>query len=196
MYVTGTFDDWQKTEQLEKVGDHFEKDVVLADASKKIYYKVRRAPSAFAGSFSCRLDSFEPFPSRFYPCKRIALFVERPASHSGAVVVFVDRVLSKVIAMDVVQSASLPWCGSHRLASQYIELHVAEAELASVPAERFVIYNSCICEMFKPIAMSTRAACRVAANIGSRQGTVSPSVSAPTSRVVPALLEQSEAESA
>ncbi|KAJ1331930.1 Glycogen recognition site of AMP-activated protein kinase [Microdochium nivale] len=39
VYVTGTFDDWQKTEQLEKVGDHFEKDVVLADASKKIYYK-------------------------------------------------------------------------------------------------------------------------------------------------------------
>ncbi|RYP10396.1 hypothetical protein DL765_008128 [Monosporascus sp. GIB2] len=39
VYVTGTFDDWNKTEQLDKVGDHFEKNVRLSDASKKIYYK-------------------------------------------------------------------------------------------------------------------------------------------------------------
>ena len=39
VYVTGTFDDWKKSEQLDKVGEHFEKKVVLADASKKIYYK-------------------------------------------------------------------------------------------------------------------------------------------------------------
>lgn len=40
VYVTGTFDGWKKTEQLEKVGEHFEKHVQLSDASKKIYYKV------------------------------------------------------------------------------------------------------------------------------------------------------------
>ncbi|KAI0144064.1 carbohydrate-binding module family 48 protein [Hypoxylon sp. NC0597] len=39
VYVTGTFDDWKKTEQLEKVGDHFEKAVTLPNASEKIYYK-------------------------------------------------------------------------------------------------------------------------------------------------------------
>ncbi|RYP27235.1 hypothetical protein DL767_007768 [Monosporascus sp. MG133] len=39
VYVTGTFDDWNKTEQLDKVEDHFEKNVTLPDASKKIYYK-------------------------------------------------------------------------------------------------------------------------------------------------------------
>ncbi|OTB16683.1 carbohydrate-binding module family 48 protein [Daldinia sp. EC12] len=39
VYVTGTFDDWNKTEKLEKVGDHFEKAVTLPDASSKIYYK-------------------------------------------------------------------------------------------------------------------------------------------------------------
>ncbi|OTA84628.1 carbohydrate-binding module family 48 protein [Hypoxylon sp. CO27-5] len=39
VYVTGTFDDWKKTEQLEKVGDHFEKAVTLQNASEKIYYK-------------------------------------------------------------------------------------------------------------------------------------------------------------
>ena len=41
MYVTGTFDDWKKSEKLDKVGEHFEKSVKLSDASKKIYYKVR-----------------------------------------------------------------------------------------------------------------------------------------------------------
>ncbi|KAI1438466.1 hypothetical protein GGR50DRAFT_704650 [Xylaria sp. CBS 124048] len=39
VYVTGTFDDWKKTVQLEKVGDSFEKEVTLPDASKKIFYK-------------------------------------------------------------------------------------------------------------------------------------------------------------
>ncbi|KAJ8130969.1 hypothetical protein O1611_g2657 [Lasiodiplodia mahajangana] len=43
VYVTGTFDDWKKTEQLEKVGDSFEKKVTLPDASTKIFYKVRRS---------------------------------------------------------------------------------------------------------------------------------------------------------
>ncbi|KAI1363747.1 hypothetical protein F5Y08DRAFT_308672 [Xylaria arbuscula] len=39
VYVTGSFDDWKKTEKLEKVGDHFEKKVQLPDASSKIDYK-------------------------------------------------------------------------------------------------------------------------------------------------------------
>ncbi|KAI1816244.1 carbohydrate-binding module family 48 protein [Poronia punctata] len=39
VYVTGTFDDWKKSEKLEKVGDSFEKKVTLPDASSKIYYK-------------------------------------------------------------------------------------------------------------------------------------------------------------
>ncbi|KAI1353499.1 hypothetical protein F5Y01DRAFT_312694 [Xylaria sp. FL0043] len=42
VYVTGTFDDWKKTEKLEKTGDGFEKKVALPDSSSKIYYKVRR----------------------------------------------------------------------------------------------------------------------------------------------------------
>ncbi|KAI0601514.1 hypothetical protein F4775DRAFT_589293 [Biscogniauxia sp. FL1348] len=39
VFVTGTFDDWSKSEKLKKVGDHFEKNVQLANASEKIYYK-------------------------------------------------------------------------------------------------------------------------------------------------------------
>ncbi|KAI0015174.1 hypothetical protein F4780DRAFT_773724 [Xylariomycetidae sp. FL0641] len=39
VYVTGTFDDWKKTEKLDKVGDHFEKNVTLPSAESKIYYK-------------------------------------------------------------------------------------------------------------------------------------------------------------
>jgi hypothetical protein len=41
VYVTGTFDNWTKSIQLEKKGDVFEKTVDLKDASSKIYYKVR-----------------------------------------------------------------------------------------------------------------------------------------------------------
>lgn len=43
VFVTGTFDDWQKTEKLVKTGDDsFEKKVTLPCAADKIYYKVRR----------------------------------------------------------------------------------------------------------------------------------------------------------
>ncbi|KAI1742590.1 hypothetical protein F4680DRAFT_21456 [Xylaria scruposa] len=39
VYVTGTFDDWKKTEKLDKVGDAFQKTVALTDISSKILYK-------------------------------------------------------------------------------------------------------------------------------------------------------------
>lgn len=39
VYVTGTFDNWSKSEKMSKVGDHFEKTVTLPDASEKIFYK-------------------------------------------------------------------------------------------------------------------------------------------------------------
>lgn len=41
--MTGTFDNWSKSEQLEKVGDHFEKTVTLPETSESILYKVRAA---------------------------------------------------------------------------------------------------------------------------------------------------------
>ena len=40
VYVTGTFDGWGKSQQLEKVGDVFEKKVKLLDPTDKIFYKV------------------------------------------------------------------------------------------------------------------------------------------------------------
>lgn len=40
VFVTGTFDNWSKSEKLERVGDVFKKDVQLANAGEKIYYKV------------------------------------------------------------------------------------------------------------------------------------------------------------
>ncbi|PBP25067.1 hypothetical protein BUE80_DR003985 [Diplocarpon rosae] len=39
VYVTGTFDDWSKSEKLVKTGDSFSKDVTLPSATEKIYYK-------------------------------------------------------------------------------------------------------------------------------------------------------------
>ncbi|KIX00891.1 uncharacterized protein Z518_09956 [Rhinocladiella mackenziei CBS 650.93] len=39
VHVTGTFDDWGKTESLNKVGDVWEKEVELSQIDKKILYK-------------------------------------------------------------------------------------------------------------------------------------------------------------
>ncbi|KAH8840352.1 hypothetical protein MCOR27_002479 [Pyricularia oryzae] len=39
VFVTGTFDEWKKTVQLDKVGDNFEKTVTLPETTEKIYYK-------------------------------------------------------------------------------------------------------------------------------------------------------------
>ncbi|KAM7221349.1 putative carbohydrate-binding module family 48 protein, partial [Rhypophila decipiens] len=44
VYVTGTFDNWEKTEQLEKVGDVFKKTVTLPNTSDKILYKLNLVP--------------------------------------------------------------------------------------------------------------------------------------------------------
>ncbi len=41
VYVTGTFDNWSKSEKLIQTGDVFEKNVTLPSAAEKIYYKVR-----------------------------------------------------------------------------------------------------------------------------------------------------------
>ena len=42
VFVTGTFDDWGKTEKLDRKGDFFEKDVQLPNKDK-ILYKVCQA---------------------------------------------------------------------------------------------------------------------------------------------------------
>jgi hypothetical protein len=53
VYVTGTFDDWKKTEKLDKVDGRYEKLVKLSDASQKIYYKVRGLCLMLLLFFSC-----------------------------------------------------------------------------------------------------------------------------------------------
>ena len=59
--MTGTFDDWTKSEKLDKVGEHFEKNVQLSDASKKIYYKVRRSYILAGPSYPFRNLPFSQF---------------------------------------------------------------------------------------------------------------------------------------
>lgn len=67
VYVTGTFDNWSKSEKLVKDGDIFQKTVELEDASSKIYYKVReRLISHGLGSASvpsCHDPSRYPSPT-------------------------------------------------------------------------------------------------------------------------------------
>ncbi len=46
--MTGTFDNWSKSEKLIKTGDVFEKNVTLSSATEKIYYKVRGGNKQFA----------------------------------------------------------------------------------------------------------------------------------------------------
>ena len=48
--MTGTFDDWAKSEKLEKKGDYFEKLVELPLSKEKIYYKVRSFTASQAES--------------------------------------------------------------------------------------------------------------------------------------------------
>ena len=59
--MTGTFDDWGKSEQLDKVGDNFEKEVNLPSADEKYHYKFvvddnwvidRDAPQEDDGSYN------------------------------------------------------------------------------------------------------------------------------------------------
>lgn len=38
--MTGTFDNWSKSEKMAKVGNTFEKSVEMPDTSERIYYKV------------------------------------------------------------------------------------------------------------------------------------------------------------
>lgn len=42
--VTGSFDDWSKSESLDKVDDGFEKTVHIDNDSEKVYYKVSGFP--------------------------------------------------------------------------------------------------------------------------------------------------------
>jgi hypothetical protein len=53
--VTGTFDDWSKSEKLEKKGDTFIKDVILKSADEKIYYKVRERNNSARSTTSPRI---------------------------------------------------------------------------------------------------------------------------------------------
>ncbi|KAE9366231.1 carbohydrate-binding module family 48 protein, partial [Stipitochalara longipes BDJ] len=39
VFVTGTFDNWSKSEKLIQIGDVFEKEVALPITTEKIYYK-------------------------------------------------------------------------------------------------------------------------------------------------------------
>jgi hypothetical protein len=55
VYVTGTFDNWSKSERLDKVGDHFEKTVTLPNSSEPIFYKVR---TSFITDFSLTRDRY------------------------------------------------------------------------------------------------------------------------------------------
>lgn len=75
--VTGTFDNWSRSEELDRVGDGFEKTVGVGDASEKIYYKVGgmfcSGPScAFASRFFvCRLRLLAGLDAQEAPCCRL-----------------------------------------------------------------------------------------------------------------------------
>ena len=62
--MTGTFDNWSKSEKMEKVGDKFEKSVDLPDTSEKIYYKVGHKSPSIACEYPLFLHSIDaPAPA-------------------------------------------------------------------------------------------------------------------------------------
>lgn len=68
VFVTGTFDDWSKSEKLVKTGDVFLKDVQLANADEKIYYKV----SNYKGWLGCDIGiCFYRRHPQWQPCHTI-----------------------------------------------------------------------------------------------------------------------------
>jgi len=73
VYVTGTFDDWSKSEKLVQTGNVFEKNVTLPSAAEKIYYKVREDESSaiIPQKLNCFLQKHE---------KRRVLWTEPPPS--------------------------------------------------------------------------------------------------------------------
>lgn len=62
--MTGTFDNWSKSEQMEKVGDKFEKSVELPDTSERIYYKVGTQTNL---AFFRHVFSYMPATSHTFP---------------------------------------------------------------------------------------------------------------------------------
>jgi AMP-activated protein kinase-like protein len=90
VYVTGTFDQWTKSEKLEKVGDHFEKTVRLPDATKKIYYKVgaHYALHCALGTSErwtpvvCPRLELSPISNRFSPSPQPIILLFLPSSRS------------------------------------------------------------------------------------------------------------------
>jgi hypothetical protein len=69
--VTGTFDNWTKSERLERVGQVFEKTVTLPESSDKIYYKVgdlsHSAPPPPCAMFPRRPMCFQRHVRHFPP---------------------------------------------------------------------------------------------------------------------------------
>lgn len=60
--MTGTFDNWTKSERLDRVGDVFLKTVTLPQSSDKIFYKVGELPRCLPfvrGSLDTRLGCLE-----------------------------------------------------------------------------------------------------------------------------------------
>lgn len=77
VFVTGTFDDWGKTEKLDRKGDFFEKDVQLPNKDK-ILYKVRQARVPLMPVIArsqlgacCKTDNGESFDSAYRAPRRV-----------------------------------------------------------------------------------------------------------------------------
>ncbi len=83
VYVTGTFDGWTKSEQLEKVGDVFQKTVRIPDASEKIWYKVGGLVVPFS-VLPCRSPRFPP-PLRCLGPVAMGEWTMGPYSQTGRV---------------------------------------------------------------------------------------------------------------
>ena len=64
--MTGTFDNWSKSEKMSKVGDHFEKTVTLPDASEKIFYKVCTTVNCLSSPLLPPSSLSAPRPSMSY----------------------------------------------------------------------------------------------------------------------------------
>ncbi len=69
--MTGTFDNWSKTEKLNRSGSGFEKTVSLPEQKEKILYKVRRdSPPLRLQSRNTRVHLLTDYMYRTVRCRR------------------------------------------------------------------------------------------------------------------------------
>ncbi|RDW91195.1 hypothetical protein BP5796_02360 [Coleophoma crateriformis] len=125
VFVTGTFDDWSKSEQLIKTGNTFEKNVTLPNAQEKIYYK-------FVVDGNWVTDHTAPQETDPSGNLNNVLTTDRITKHTPATAGIMSGVAPTSTTADLAKDVPLEKAGSSDLPGTFPETPAAEAGEFSV----------------------------------------------------------------